>query len=238
VIKIRAMKKFLAPAVAFLLAATLTFTLLPTLASRITTGLRFESEIIKVDVQKNGFAVKAYYFYRNPLPFAIERDLAIPFPSESNHHPPEKISLFSLGQEASIVSRNSVAADEKALPPDRILADDLQSLHPMPPENNPRKEALFFRDGGYFSSIYMEPGERRVLVLEYFQEVRDKRGTYIITSTAAWDRPLEWADYYITGHGVEITSSNYPLRPIKTGSNYCFCRTDFMPREDWHFRWK
>ncbi len=82
------------------------------------------------------------------------------------------------------------------------------------------------------------PGSGEVtLHLRYRQGTPRERGTYILTTTASWLRPLERAVYRLVPDGVRITGSNYPMAPEATGA-FRWTRERFMPPEDWHFTWR
>jgi hypothetical protein len=73
--------------------------------------------------------------------------------------------------------------------------------------------------------------------LSYEQCTPQRRGTYILTSTKPWGRPLEKAIYRLIPDGVRITGSNYPLASDDSGA-YQWTREQFMPPADWHISWK
>lgn len=71
----------------------------------------------------------------------------------------------------------------------------------------------------------------------YDQASLDQRGTYIITTTKDWRRPLTFAVYRIFPHGVRIKTSSYELTLNKDGY-LSFERRDLMPAVDRHFSWE
>ncbi len=75
-----------------------------------------------------------------------------------------------------------------------------------------------------------------MIQVTYDQPAFDRTGTYIITTTKDWRRPLDYAVYRIFPHGVKIKTSNYELTSNKEGFLY-FERREFMPAEDWRFEW-
>jgi len=91
--------------------------------------------------------------------------------------------------------------------------------------------------GRHLFEAYFHGSEESTVLVTYDQPSLDRTGTYIITSTKEWKRPLDYALYRIFSHGVRITSCNYALMKHKEGYQY-FERNDFMPRENWHFTWE
>jgi hypothetical protein len=86
------------------------------------------------------------------------------------------------------------------------------------------------------------PAEKSVgFRVVYRQTCFDNTGCYILTTTSAWSRPLEWADFEIIfAEGVELEWASYELTPISKSeglSRYEFSREDFMPDKDMCMRW-
>jgi hypothetical protein len=91
--------------------------------------------------------------------------------------------------------------------------------------------------GKYRFSIYFPARAKVEVHLSYDQTTPRGRGTYILTSTKPWGRPLEKAVYRLISEGVQITGSNYPLT-LYDSRTYQWTREQFMPPADWRFTWK
>ena len=78
--------------------------------------------------------------------------------------------------------------------------------------------------------------------LTYQQEIGAKRAVYILTSTAAWKKPLEEATYYFIAPDSFSDINTWPI-PDTTyieGPDRIFksVRYDFMPQRDMEITWK
>jgi hypothetical protein len=122
----------------------------------------------------------------------------------------------------------------------------VDSLHPRPGYVSVRSadRPVPFRKaqrGVHFSLDIPADSTASVRVV-YEQECYDNTGCYILTSTAAWDRPLEAADFEITvADGVELESVTYDVVPAEerpAGRVYRFGRKNFMPEKDLCLRWR
>lgn len=77
--------------------------------------------------------------------------------------------------------------------------------------------------------------------LEYIQGSHVPEARYILVSTRKWGRPLDHGQYILhLGEGLELESSNYPLTKSSHGNSrdYFFNRSNFLPQQDWEFRWR
>ena len=119
--------------------------------------------------------------------------------------------------------------DEDHAPPNRI--ELLQCL----PEEKPVFVNHFL--GKYRFSVYF-PAQSNVIIRLFYEQATPRgKGTYILTTTKPWGRPLEKAAYRLLPEGVRITGSNYILTPDPYGA-YRWTREQFMPLADWRFTWK
>ncbi len=91
------------------------------------------------------------------------------------------------------------------------------------------KNAITFTlKGQYFGSYYHQqtPGH-------YFE--------YILTSTAAWDKPLAQATYIIKlHHSLELTDLSIPYNDVEKGKNFTIYKTlrkNFMPKKNIIIQW-
>ena len=136
------------------------------------------------------------------------------------------------------------------------------------PESSPRREFLFYPisvdslhppqdyvlvrvEGGAIATKPMEGGvgfavevpENGSLTVEviYEQTSLDGSGCYILTSTAAWEAPLEHASFEIhVPDSIELDWMAYDARAKSSGRKdriYEFSRSNFMPEKDLCMRW-
>lgn len=84
------------------------------------------------------------------------------------------------------------------------------------PEERPIPVLYFL--GKHRFAMDFPGGGNVVLHLHYEQATHRGRGTYILTSTQPWGRPLEKAAYRLIPEVVRIISSNYALIPDRSGA--------------------
>lgn len=71
----------------------------------------------------------------------------------------------------------------------------------------------------------------------YRQARLEDYGRYIVTTTAAWGLPLQWARFEIVlPRECEITLASFPFEPDDDGV-YVYETTQFLPDRDIMFRW-
>jgi hypothetical protein len=88
----------------------------------------------------------------------------------------------------------------------------------------------------------IEPESERTWYLNYEQNIQSKRAVYIITSTAAWSKPLDKATYtYVTPEDFEITET-WPEPDTSyqdSAFTYYKCiKYGFMPDRDMEINWR
>ncbi len=89
--------------------------------------------------------------------------------------------------------------------------------------------------GGRHHITLRVPARSRIRMrVDYVQRSTDRSGTYILTTTRPWRRPLDFGEYRIRPECVNLTFSNYVLDG-KDGLS--FARRAFMPAEDWRYSW-
>ncbi len=89
--------------------------------------------------------------------------------------------------------------------------------------------------GGRHHVTLHVPARSRVQIrVDYVQRSTDRSGTYILTTTRPWGRPLDLGKYRIRPECVTVTSSNYVL---DGEGGLSFALRGFMPAEDWRFSW-
>jgi hypothetical protein len=124
----------------------------------------------------------------------------------------------------------------------------VDSLHPWPTSigvySADGEEVEFSRsrpDGVRFRVELPAGGHGSVRVV-YEQPSLDGSACYILTTTSAWHRPLERADFEIVvPAGVEIESMAYEADDVVVRENdrvYILTREQFMPAKDLCMRWR
>jgi hypothetical protein len=104
----------------------------------------------------------------------------------------------------------------------------------------PHKEMVKF--GGIRFKIPLEAGRECSWYLDYEQKIKSKRAVYIITSTAAWKKPLEKATYaFVTPESFKVINiwpepdSSYSENGF---NHFISVRRNFMPSKDMEIIWK
>jgi len=89
--------------------------------------------------------------------------------------------------------------------------------------------------------LTFRPREAKWIRVDYTQRTGVRTGRYLLTTTRAWRRPIERADFVLRlPHDFEIASSNYPVGPLSVAGPwkaYSFSKTAFYPNRDWEFAW-
>jgi hypothetical protein len=120
----------------------------------------------------------------------------------------------------------------------------VDATHPMPtgltamrpaPEAEPISLRHLFGQDGF--ELRFRAHEEVQVVVRYRQLAPTRDARYLLLTTRPWRRPLEHAVYTLTPHGIALTGSNYTLRLDDQGT-LGFERTNFMPPDDWRFRWE
>jgi hypothetical protein len=122
----------------------------------------------------------------------------------------------------------------------------VDSLHLFPGHIVVRQEGRTIpyrtREDGVTFSVDVPPNGTASVNVAYNQECLDNSGCYILTTTSAWNRPLESADFEITiAEGIELEWVSYDA--VLTDSlgktrTYEFRKRDFMPERDLCMRWR
>ena len=90
--------------------------------------------------------------------------------------------------------------------------------------------------------MIFRPREAKWIRLDYAQPARTASGRYLLTTTRAWRRPLEFADFTLhLPAGCRLVASNYPVTTrISEGpaQTFAFSTTQFFPDHDWEFIWQ
>lgn len=87
-----------------------------------------------------------------------------------------------------------------------------------------------------------DPGEEKLIRVEYVQEVREKRAFYIVTTTKAWGRAIDVAEFeFRLPAGLSGLRSSFVPDVTETRNDTLFMRmqrTDFLPDEDLCVSWE
>lgn len=95
---------------------------------------------------------------------------------------------------------------------------------------------------GISMKIPLKANDITVWRLNYQQKIKAKRAVYIITSTAAWQKPLELATYYFIVPETFTDIEVWPEQDTAYSENgmkvYKSVRRDFMPLQEMKISWK
>ncbi|MCP4579984.1 MAG: hypothetical protein GY839_00085 [candidate division Zixibacteria bacterium] len=90
--------------------------------------------------------------------------------------------------------------------------------------------------------IPLKAGQESTWYLDYEQKIKSKRAVYIITSTAAWKKPLEQATYtFVAPEEFDeiITWPEADSSYLENGQIYFISvKSNFMPAQDMEIFWK
>ncbi|MDH4226458.1 MAG: hypothetical protein OEV59_01705 [Deltaproteobacteria bacterium] len=197
-------------------------------ASGVIPVLRFTKERIEVYVKGGSVEVIAYYCYENPHPVPVIQGMRVPFPVDSAHPGPWKISIERVE-----------ASGEAARP----LCDGVVGAGEAGPiEETPGAFTFgavdwrFSSSGDALFSLWLASKEKAVIKVVYAQEALENNASYILVTTKPWGAPLEHGVYRLYQRGISVVSSNYSLRQY--GRDVLgFEKAEFMPEEDWRFEW-
>jgi len=111
---------------------------------------------------------------------------------------------------------------------------------------NGQKNKLSYKDSPNFSGIRfripLQADKVTAWHLDYCQKISAKRAVYIITSTAAWKKPLDKATYYFIApesfSGVEVWPEADTAYMDNGNIIYKCVRENFMPSQDMEILWK
>jgi len=95
---------------------------------------------------------------------------------------------------------------------------------------------------GISLKIPLKAGQEMTWNLDYAQKISSKRAVYIITSTAAWKKPLEQATYTFVAPADFADMTTWPTPDtsfVKNGIRSIISHEqDFMPVKDMEILWK
>jgi len=115
--------------------------------------------------------------------------------------------------------------------------------HPFPHEIDVKN--YFYRKDS--TSIYfifkMLPYEKKFFEVIYKQKHFDNSVTYILTSTHAWGKAIEEAEYFITvpNSWKNLSLSYHPTKTVEQKNNkiqYYILKKDFFPENNLFISWK
>jgi hypothetical protein len=95
---------------------------------------------------------------------------------------------------------------------------------------------------GVTFGLELPPGETKEIVVTYRQHVKRQTARYILTTTRAWGKPLEEAEFFIeVPHNLEILSLSYSEFELWKGDGknvYHLRKVNFLPGTDISVAWK
>lgn len=91
--------------------------------------------------------------------------------------------------------------------------------------------------------MFFSPREIKKMTLTYTQKLDNHKGSYILTTTKSWHRPLCRGDYSLEiPQDCSIVNSTYPLTRTVSSEGcgtvritHFFSMENFMPMKDWDF---
>ena len=109
-----------------------------------------------------------------------------------------------------------------------------------------KKQVLYYTSrlkiNGISLHIPLKAGRVTIWYLDYEQKIKAKHATYIITTTAAWNKPLEEATYYFVVPESYTDAATWPeadtVYPDDSLRIYKCYKKDFMPEQDMEIFWK
>jgi hypothetical protein len=167
-------------------------------------GLRFESELIRLEIRGDTLRVDGIYRLEATSPHEPVL-LFYPYPVDS---------LLGEAWTESLAWRPASETDWR----------------PLAVEEEPTLDGVFWR-------LPLEGNRRVEARTVYGQRLRARYGRYILTTTAAWGRPLQEARFELAlPPGMRLVECSYPFARGADGI-WRFLARDFMPLEDLLFRW-
>lgn len=168
------------------------------------SALRFDSELIRLEIRGDTLRVDGLYRFlaanpRQPMP------LFYPYPADS---------LLGAAWTESLAWRPSPEAP----------------WQPLTVTERPRRDGVRWQ-------LPTGDGDRVEARTVYCQLLRTRYARYIVTSTAAWGRPLREARFEIRlPAGARLTECSFPF--AREGELWVYEARDFMPAVDIIFRWE
>jgi hypothetical protein len=122
----------------------------------------------------------------------------------------------------------------------------VDSLHPYPGEiavTSDGREIDFQQQGdGVVITIDVPPKGQSVMAVLYRQSSGDRSGCYILTTTSAWESPLQVARFEIAvPDSLELTHVSYPVDDVIAADGahvHVIDREEFLPDRDLCFAWR
>ena len=122
----------------------------------------------------------------------------------------------------------------------------VDSLHPFPDRiivtSGPDTLAYETSPAAVRFKLTLPANGHAIFTVYYEQPCLVNDGCYILTTTAAWDRPLDQADFIIrVPDGLRLDWVSYDIDEVTAGNGvttHRFSRQDFMPDMDLCLRWR
>jgi len=121
-------------------------------------------------------------------------------------------------------------------------APEAFSIYESDEEGRARVEILpVVRGADVRFRLTFRPREAKWIRVDYTQRTGVPNGRYLLTTTRAWRRPIERAEFVLRlPRDFELAFSNYPVgssSEVGPWKAYFFSKTDFYPNRDWEFAW-
>lgn len=95
---------------------------------------------------------------------------------------------------------------------------------------------------GITFAVGIAPSSTVLIRVDYTQHTEVGRGVYVTTTTSAWKKPLELAEFIVSlPTSLCLTGISYPVHRVKKDDDWITVDIrfqDFMPKEDLILRWK
>ena len=96
--------------------------------------------------------------------------------------------------------------------------------------------------GSALFSLLIPGNDEKIFQVVYCQAVPDSTFEYILTTTAAWHKPLEHAEYVVTlhnGYRLKSITLPYDYQSVRGDSiSYFITRENFMPDTNLEIKWE
>lgn len=139
------------------------------------------------------------------------------------------------GDTVEMAIRYPFPVDDAHTFPDSVLVSETRGDSARPVSASPSAASVMW-------PMRFGPHETRRVTVEYGQDLHDNRAVYIVTTTAAWLRPIDRADFHIRIPEAleDVRISFAPDRVVDLGDTivYHLRREAFLPESDLEITWR